>query len=72
MDLDGEPDQGTGSIRIPELSRRRTDHPTDAVTAGQRGVSEGDEITVRIVEVDLVRRRLSSRAYASASGSTSP
>ncbi|MFC9181022.1 S1 RNA-binding domain-containing protein [Streptomyces globisporus] len=139
VNLDGEPDPCTGFIRIPELSWRWIDHPTDAVTAGQRVVgeiigihtrrgqvqlslkalqedpllpfadqaclvtagrvtklipfgafvriadgiaglvhntefrdepvehpsqivSEGDEITVRIVEVDLVRRRLTSSA----------
>ncbi len=122
VNLDGEPDPCTGFIRIPELSWRWIDHPTDAVTAGQRVVgeiigihtrrgqvqlslkalqedpllpfadqaglvadgiaglvhntefrdepvehpsqivSEGDEITVRIVEVDLVRRRLTLSA----------
>ncbi|MFF2231192.1 S1 RNA-binding domain-containing protein [Streptomyces anulatus] len=37
VNLDGEPDQCTGFIRIPELSWRSFDHPADVVTAGSAG-----------------------------------
>jgi small subunit ribosomal protein S1 len=41
-----------GLVHVSELSSRRIMHPREAV-------SEGDEITVRIVDVDLQRRRIS-------------
>ncbi|WP_435836199.1 S1 RNA-binding domain-containing protein [Streptomyces anulatus] len=40
VNLDGEPDQCTGFIRLPELSWRSFDHPADVVTAGQRVAGE--------------------------------
>jgi small subunit ribosomal protein S1 len=41
-----------GLVHVSELSNRRLMHPREAV-------NEGDEITVRIIEVDLQRRRIS-------------
>ncbi|MGW6868898.1 S1 RNA-binding domain-containing protein [Streptomyces sp. NPDC054901] len=41
----------TAMIDIPELSRRRFDHPCDVVAVGQ-------EISVEILDVDLVRERV--------------
>ncbi|MCD0446396.1 S1 RNA-binding domain-containing protein [Glycomyces sp. A-F 0318] len=41
----------TGQINVPELSWRHIDHPTDVVSVGQ-------EITVKILDVDMVRERV--------------
>jgi small subunit ribosomal protein S1 len=41
-----------GLVHVSELSQRRLMHPREVV-------SEGDEITVRVLEVDLDRRRIS-------------
>lgn len=40
-----------GQINIPELSWRHIEHPTDVVSVGQ-------EITVKILDVDMVRERV--------------
>ncbi len=48
-----------GLAHISELSERRLVHPREVI-------NEGDEITVRVLEVDLDRRRISlSRRQAS-------
>ncbi|HEY1093633.1 MAG TPA: S1 RNA-binding domain-containing protein [Glycomyces sp.] len=41
-----------GQINLPELSWRHIEHPTDVVSIGQ-------EITVKILDVDMVRERVS-------------
>ncbi|THV36514.1 S1 RNA-binding domain-containing protein [Glycomyces buryatensis] len=41
----------TAMINIPELSWRRIDHPTDVISVGQ-------EITAKILDVDMVRERV--------------
>ncbi|WP_205328660.1 S1 RNA-binding domain-containing protein [Glycomyces sp. YM15] len=40
-----------GQINVPELSWRHIEHPTDVVSVGQ-------EITVKILDVDMVRERV--------------
>ncbi|EHR60329.1 S1 RNA-binding domain-containing protein [Saccharomonospora cyanea] len=42
----------TAMINVPELSWRRVDHPSDVVTVGQ-------EISAEILDVDMVRERVS-------------
>ncbi|MFG2430932.1 S1 RNA-binding domain-containing protein [Streptomyces sp. NPDC048590] len=66
VNLDGEPvDQCTGFIRIPELSWRWIDHPTDAVTAGQRVVGEIIDVDTRRGQVQLSLKALQEDPLAS-------
>ncbi|MFH9475932.1 S1 RNA-binding domain-containing protein [Streptomyces anulatus] len=58
VNLDGEPDQCTGFIRIPELSRRSFDHPADVVTAGQRVMGEIIDMDTRRGQVQLSLKAL--------------
>ncbi|MDX3488379.1 S1 RNA-binding domain-containing protein [Streptomyces sp. ID05-18] len=53
VNLDGEPDQCTGFIRLPELSWRSFDHPADVVAAGQRVAGEIIGIDTRRGQVQL-------------------
>lgn len=53
VNLDGEPDQCTGFIRLPELSWRSFDHPADVVTAGQRIAGEIIDVDTRRGQVQL-------------------
>lgn len=58
VDLGGEPDHGTGFIRIPELSWRTFDHPADVVTVGQRVVGEILDVDTRRGQVQLSLKAL--------------
>ncbi|MEV7646036.1 S1 RNA-binding domain-containing protein [Streptomyces rubiginosohelvolus] len=58
VNLDGEPDQCTGFIRIPELSWRSFDHPADVVTVGQRVVGEIIDVDTRRGQVQLSLKAL--------------
>ncbi|MEU6940961.1 S1 RNA-binding domain-containing protein [Streptomyces rubiginosohelvolus] len=58
VNLDGEPDQCTGFIRIPELSWRSFDHPAEVVTAGQRVVGEIIDVDTRRGQVQLSLKAL--------------
>ncbi|WP_199888590.1 S1 RNA-binding domain-containing protein [Streptomyces badius] len=53
VNLDDEPDQCIGFIRIPELTWRSFDHPTDVVTAGQRVMGEIIDVDTRRGQVQL-------------------
>ncbi|MFD4539885.1 S1 RNA-binding domain-containing protein [Streptomyces bauhiniae] len=59
MKLVAEPDGlCTGFVRGPELSWLRIDHPTDAVTAGQRIVGEIIDVDTRRGQVQLSLKAL--------------